>query len=211
MNFFLLLKPGVVVGFIFLFVGCAPTFSELQSAKLVGKDQLEVTPYYSSTVYHETSDSEKAQNHFGVQAAIGLLENLDFRLRYEQIKTSDGSFDVHVFGAGPKFAFIKDYLAGYFPVGFGFGDDVVPSETWQIHPTLLATFPFGDFLEFNPSTKVMIPFRDNQEIRFALNFGVGLSTNLNKWSIRPEYGFLFQPGASGNFQHFSIGLTLYSR
>mgnify|MGYP001076460731 CR=1 FL=1 len=192
--------------------GCAPTFSELQSARLVGKNQLEVTPSYSSVSYHETGDNEKIQNHYGFQAALGLMDKMDFRLRYEYVTVPQDEINVHLVGLGPKFSFIEDRFAGYFPVGFGFGEDIGQiAETWQIHPTLLGTIPFSNNVEFNPSTKALIPFQKDQNVLFALNFGLGLSSDLTKWAIRPEYGFLFDPSQQGNFQHFSIAVTITSK
>jgi hypothetical protein len=225
----LFFKPGLkfcyacrFAGIIFLlacltviFPGCAPVFSELQSAKLVGPGHIEVTPSFSSVSVSSEGESEHIQNHYGIQAALGVSSMMDFRLRYERVSVdlqdmdSDESFGVNVLGFGPKFSLVKDMVAAYFPVGFAFGEDIEVSETWQIHPTLLITVPISKYIEFNPSAKVLIPLKGEQDTLVAFNLGTAISANLEKWAIRPEIGFLYNPGESGHFMHFSIGFTYF--
>lgn len=198
-----------------LFPGCAPVFSELQSAKLVGPGHLEVTPSFSSVSFSSEGESEHIQNHYGIQAGIGVNRQMDFRLRYERVSVDmqdmngDESFGVNVFGFGPKFSLVKDMVAAYFPIGFAFGEDIEVSETWQIHPTLLITLPISKYIEFNPSAKVLIPLKGEQDTLIAFNLGTAISANLEKWAIRPEIGFLYNPGESGHFMHFSVGFTYF--
>lgn len=198
-----------------LFPGCAPVFSELQSAKLVGPGHLEVTPSFSSVSFSSEGESEHIQNHYGIQAGIGINRQMDLRLRYERVSVDlqdmdgDESFGVNVLGFGPKFSLVKDMVAVYVPIGFAFGEDIEVSETWQIHPTLLITLPISKYFEFNPSAKVLIPLKGEQDTLVAFNLGTAFSTNLEKWAIRPEIGFLYNPGESGHFMHFSIGFTYF--
>ncbi len=200
-----------------LFPGCAPVFSEMQSAKLVGPGHVEVTPSFSSVSISSEGESEHIQNHLGIQAGIGVTRIMDFRLRYERISVDMETFDpgttesfgVNVLGFGPKFSLVKDRVAIYVPVGFAFDEDIEVSSTWQIHPTLLLTLPISKYIEFNPSAKVLIPFQSEGETLVAFNLGIGVSTNLERWAIRPEIGFLYNPGESGHFMHFSLGFTYF--
>lgn len=202
-----------------LFPGCASVFSEMQSAKLAGPGHIEVTPSFSSVSVSSEGESEHIQNHLGIQAGLGINRIMDFRLRYEHISVdmetfdpeSTESFGVNVLGFGPKFSLVKDRVAFYVPVGFAFGEDLEVSDTWQIHPTLLVTLPISKYIEFNPSVKVLVPFQREQEGLVAFNLGVGVSTNLEKWAIRPEIGFLYNPGESGHFMHLSIGFTYFTK
>ncbi len=185
---------------------CAPTFSELQSARTVGKGKLEITPSYSSVDY----EGDSIQDHYGIQTALGISEKADFRVRFEQISV-EGSEGVEasVLGFGPKFELIEGKTAVYFPVGFAFGDDIRTSKSWQFHPTALATIPINENFEINPSGKMLIPLnQDDTDISFAFNLGLGISSNLQKYAIRPEIGFLINPGEDGYYKHFSIGLSV---
>lgn len=194
--------------------GCVAPFSDIQSAKLLGKGNVEVTPSYSTVSMTSDGETEHVQNHLGVQAGIGLLEFMDLRVRYERITGNfdeEDSFGVNVFGFGPKFRLAKNWLALYVPVGFAFGEDIEVGETWQVHPTLLATFPFGKSFELNPSAKVMIPFKKSElDTLYAFNLGAAISTDVSKWAIRPEVGICTN-FEGGHFMHFSIGLSLSSK
>ncbi|MGB6867171.1 MAG: hypothetical protein WBE11_15910 [Candidatus Aminicenantaceae bacterium] len=199
---------------VLLFSRCAPVFSDLQSAKLLGPGNFEATPSFSSVSVSSEGESEHIQNHFGIQAGYGIFSKMDFRLRYERISVdmnSNDSFNVNVLGFGPKFSLLKDWIAFYVPVGFAFGEDIEVSDTWQVHPTLLFTLPISKYFEFNPSAKVLIPFKSEQDTLVAFNLGLAISTNLEKWAIRPEIGFLYNPGESGHFMHLSIGFSYYIR
>jgi hypothetical protein len=128
---------------------CAPVFSDLQSARLVGRDRVEVTASASrvsvSSEELDDGDDIDVTDQFGVQVATGLTDWMDARLRFERVELKDAGGDevggVNVLGLGPKFQIVKDRVAAYLPVGLAFGEDVDASETWQFHPTLLLTLP----------------------------------------------------------------------
>lgn len=197
-------------------IGCAPTFSNLQSAKLVGKGKLEVTPSFSMVYFTDEGSMEHCQKDYGLQIAYGLQDKSNFLLRYEFINVPpmEGlygeSLSANVLGLGPKIGIVKDRIALCVPIGFAFGGNIEDiSETWQFHPTLIATLPVGNYFEFNPSSKVLVPLNGNSDILIAFNLGAGISTNLDKWAIRPEAGFLLNPGEEGHYTHLSIGITVY--
>jgi hypothetical protein len=188
---------------------CAPPFSELQSARLAGTDRVELTGSYGSVSFSDDDETEKVQNQYGVQLATGISNAVDARLRYERITADDGDGALNVLGFGPKVRLMPDRFALYVPVGFAFGEDVDVSETWQIHPTLLATVPVVDMVEVNGSAKLLIPFESDFDTTVAFNLGLGIG-DMNRIVVRPEVGFLFNPGEDGYFRHFSIGLTYYA-
>ncbi len=187
--------------------GCAPVFSEGQSARLVGEGNYEITTSYTTM---------EVQRHYGFQAAYGISERLDLRFRYEHVDGSEFEFSDEVFdinanvaSIGLKYRLLEDLVAFYLPVGCVFGDDITEVGIWQFHPTLLMRVPFSRYFEFNPAAKVLIPIgAGDADIYFAMNYGFGLSSNLEKWALRPEAGFLI--GREGGFMgQFSIGLTWY--
>jgi hypothetical protein len=181
---------------------CAPVFSDLQSAKLVGRGRVELTPSASTVSFADDGDTDHVQNHVGVQVATGVADRLDLRARYERVE------GVNAVGAGPKLSLVKDKVAIYVPVGFAFGDDVASSESWQVHPTLLLTAPVSDRFELNGSAKYLYSFEEDTDGLVAFNVGAGLSTNLEKWAIRPEVGILVNPGEEGHFTQFSLGVSV---
>jgi hypothetical protein len=194
-----------------LSAGCVAPFSELQSARLAGPNRVEVTPSASMVWASEDGDTDRVQNHFGVQVATGISSRTDLRLRLERIELRGGDGGANIVGLGPKFGLVADRAAFYVPVGFGFGEDIEMSETWQVHPTLLLTYPAHPTIEVNGSLKALVPLveRDQIDDLVAFNIGLGIGPDLQRWAIRPEVGFLFNPGESGHYRHFSIGFTYY--
>jgi hypothetical protein len=186
---------------------CAPVFSDLQSAKLVGKGRVEATPSFSTV---SASDSGHVQDHAGLQLAAGVHDKIDVRVRYEHIWVEDEGVDV--LGFGPKIQLFKNYAALYVPVGFAFGGGIDSGETWQIHPTLLLTGQVHPNVELNWSGKYLVPLTgDGGDDLLAFNIGLGLGPANGRWAIRPEFGWLLNPGEEGHFTQFSVGVSVRSK
>lgn len=194
---------------------CAPVFSDMQSARTVGKNRVEITPSYSKNKFTYENQTENIQTNYGVQTAYGITNGIDIRARYEYIKLDYmNSFGVlgsdnhtQIFAIGPKFRLIKEYVAFYLPAGRAFGE--YTENSWQVHPTLLFTIPaMKNKLDINSSIKYLVPLSsDINNNLMAFNFGLALSNNLQRWAIRPEYGILINPGGDGYFSHLSLGLS----
>jgi hypothetical protein len=183
--------------------GCAPVFSDFQSAKLVGRDRVEVTPS-ASTVSFSDTESGHVQDEFGLQLGTGVLDGMDLRAGYVRAAGVNGV------GFGPKIALVKDRLALALPVGFAFGEGVEISKTWTAHPTLLLTQPVTRRLEVNASAKGLIPLTEDWGGSLvAFNVGLGIG-DLRRWAIRPEIGVLFDPGDSGHYTQFGLGFTVFA-
>lgn len=187
---------------------CAPTFSEIQSARLAGPGRVELTPSYSSTFLSGDGGTEKAQDHFGVQFATGVSESVDLRVRYEYIKIEDDG--VHVLGLGPKFGLIEDRAAFYIPVGTAIDEGIQSGDLFSFHPTLLYTWPVNPSFELTASGKAILWVDRDIDDYLGFNLGAGISSDLTRWAIRPEGGVLINPGEDGRFWHLSVGFTYYA-
>jgi hypothetical protein len=186
-------------------VGCAPVFSDLQSARLAGPGRVEVTPSVS-TVHDQ--DSFHIQDQFGLQVATGVHERVDLRVRYERVEVDGAGANnvgVNVVGFGPKLGLVRDHLALAVPAGFAFGGDIDSSKTWEVQPTLIGTLPVVKNVELTAAGKYIIPLTaEDSDNLVALNVGIGLGP-VDKWVIRPEVGFLWDPGEEGHVVHLSLG------
>jgi hypothetical protein len=181
--------------------GCVPVFSDLQSAKLVGKGRVEATPSFSSV-------SGSVQNQAGLQLATGVHDKVDLRVRYERVMVEDEP-GVNVLGFGPKIQLVKNYAALYVPVGFAFGGGVDSNETWAVHPTLLLTGQVHPEVEVNWAAKYLVPLsEEGGDNLLAFNLGLGLGPPKGRWTLRPEVGWLINPGEEGHYTQFSIGLSV---
>ena len=179
--------------------GCVTVFSDMQSARLVGKGKFEATPGYSSVSSNFEDEKGKVQDEVGVQLAYGISEKIDIRFRYEYVEGTS------IIGFGPKISLLKDRIALYTPLGFAVGEE----DTWEFQPTMLFTVPIvPSKLDFNPSLKYIIPFCEECENLVAVNAGLAISNDISKWALRPEYGMLFNPGENGHYAHFSVGVSV---
>lgn len=190
---------------------CAPFSSDLQSARVVGKKGIEITPEYSSIQFaeekkqvEEKGSQESKGRLIGLQVAYGMSKKVDLRVRVEHFEFRD--FSAYVFSVGPKFSLVKDRVALYLPVWF------VEFKPAQIQPTLLLTFPVvKNKVEFNPSVKNIISvggYDPNSTFLVAFNAGLGISTDLSKWALRPEYSLVYNVKESCQYRSISIGLSL---
>lgn len=188
--------------------GCAPIFSELQSARTVGKGNIELTPHFSSTDFYEQLAPNGVQNHLGLQVANGLSDRLDLRTRYEFVwpKGFDLSSGTNVVSLGLKYGLAPDRVAIYLPVGRALGEG--SSQSWEIQPTLLFTQPIiPRELELTFAPKYVAVLCESCADLYAINLGLSVGSDVRRWSIRPEYGLAFQEGDPDFFGQFSLGFS----
>jgi len=202
------LFPLFIILVALMIESCSSSFSELQGARLVGKGKTEFTPYYTTVSGTGDGETSGIQNQIGLNTAVGLSSKMDLRMRVENIwsKEDDFSNGVMVVGIGPKLSLVENIVSAYLPVGRALGDGT--TDTWEIQPTLLLTFPaIQNILDINLTPKYIItPCEDCSDF-VAVNLGIALSSDLSKWAFRAEYGSLYDPGESGHNSQFSIGLS----
>jgi hypothetical protein len=182
----------------------------MQTGRVLDKGEREVTPYVSTIGLSSGGETEKLQTGYGVIAGMGVAENrrVDVRFRYERIEFDGGGEGVNVLSAGPKFRMGSDDAALYLPIGFGFGGDLDMSQSWETHPTFLATETLASWAETTASVKALIRFADDPDLRLAFNFGAGLGPDPRRVAVRPEVGIMINPGNDGFTYHLSVGLIV---
>jgi hypothetical protein len=188
--------------------GCAAPFADMQGARLAGKGKVEVTGSFSSVSFAEGGDSGEIQREYTAQLAAGTGERTDWRFRYTRIGPpgDGGEGGINVIGVGPKFALRPDRAAIALPFGFAFGEDLNVGDTFQFHPTVFFTVPAARGVELNLSGKAMIAVTGGN-LGLAANLGLGLSSDLQRWALRPEVGVLKYTESDGYARHLSLGLS----
>lgn len=185
-------------------------FSDMQGARLVGKKQFELTPGYSSVGMVTQDYKGGLANYAGLQAAYGLSDDVDLRLRYEYGWLKDsyqvdeiGDVQFNIISLGPKINIVRDRVALFLPML------LIAESLVQFQPTFLFTVPVAPRqVEFNPSVKYLFNVCDVcAGGMVAFNFGMAFSTDTSRWAIRPEYGVLYDFSDSGHFSNFSLGLS----
>lgn len=190
------------------FQSCVPVFSELQSARLVGKSRFELTPMFSTVSASDQGKAEHLQSEYGLQAIIGISDRVDFRMRSEVItyQGSDYSDWGAIIGFGPKISMIKDKIALSLAFGTSINENFMYD--WECQPALLLTWPaISNKLDITLSPKYILTFCEDCQDLGAVNLGLAISSDLSKWAIRPEYGHLYAFGENGHALQFSIGLS----
>jgi hypothetical protein len=193
---------------IFFFSGCAPVFSEMQSARTVGQGRVEATPLMSIVGDPNPFGDNKLQNHYGLMGAYGITDNIDVRVRYEMITVDIGDENsvYHVLGIGPKLSIDEDNLAFAMPFGRLLGEG--NEDSWQLHPTMLVSAPIlFNKIEANFSAKYLMSFCKDCQNLVAANLGLALGHDIDRMAIRPEYGLVFNPSSDGYVSQLSIGLS----
>lgn len=187
--------------------GCVTVFSDFQSARTLGEGNKEVTGNISGVSYSEDGESGYYQTNIGAQFGYGINEKVDLRLRVENMNLDGASenFKYYAIGFGPKFSLIENKMALYVPLGFAFGEDLNTDETFEVHPTLLYSFPVSDDFEINTSGKYIFAFEDGRDNSVALNLGLGIFSS--QFTFRPELGIMIYPSSDGILFHFGTGVS----
>jgi hypothetical protein len=194
-----ILIPILWMSFFLAFQNCAPVFSELQTAKTVGKGNVELSP--NGTIVFEDGFGH-IQDEIGAQLIYGLSDKVDLRLRY--VYVAGGKTHAHVFGVAPKISLRKDKIALNLLVGTGYDSELNQFLDFNFHPSLLFTSTITENkIDLTLAPKLLIIVRDG--IYPAINFNSSLSSNLQKYSIRPEVGLLY---ADGIFVQASLSFSL---
>jgi hypothetical protein len=193
-----------------LCLGCAPVFSDLQDARVLGPGGVELTPSVSGVYYANEGESQHVQDNLTLQIGKGVGQGTDIRFQYTHVGFDLGDAGIHVVGLGPKHALIPDRLAFYLPIGCAFGGDIDTEKTWQIHPTLLTTLPASAYVDVNSSLKLLIPISSDSDPTLALNLGLGLHSRSSIVVVRPEAGCLWNPDGDGVYWAASLGISVRS-
>lgn len=187
---------------------CATPFSDYQSARLVDEGKVDITASYGQSHFRDDGESDKVQDEFGLQVAFRVADNAELRAKYFLMNVdAEGESTANALGFGPKFSLVEDRLALYTPVGFAFGGFIDDGgSTWQLQPTLIGNLYRSDQFEVNASGKYIFWFDQDIDDFVAFNLGFGIGP-LERWAIRPEVGFLLNPGDSGSFIQFGLGAS----
>jgi hypothetical protein len=64
-------------------------------------------------------------------------------------------------------------------------------------------------VELNWAAKYLVPLsEEGGDNLLAFNLGLGLGPPQGRWTLRPEVGWLINPGEEGHYTQFSIGLSV---
>jgi hypothetical protein len=220
-------KASLLVLISILMGGCfAPVNLTYDSAKTLNKGQIEIQGMYSS--YNVTNDTLKTaliNRNYGGSIGYGITDKYTMKIRYEYIDPTitfqkifgdisedfTGMNSMSYFEVTNKLMFIKNNLTLSLPVGaYFYNSKVIDVKNggmgwFTFDPRLYVTF----FRQTNIFDLSLVPKLHVLVGTFGavvipgISLGMGLSSNLDKWSIRPEIGYdkylSWGVGASINF------------
>ncbi len=220
------MKTKQFIGFfliLFLLAGCfAPVNLGFDNAKLLGKKESRITANYSSYygLVYEDPDSEQdkslfrtghVSNNYGLAFNYGISDKFNLGARYERLAIT--LTEIEIFGKKYDYALNNinyaeisckinlkdDMLSLGVPVGLYFIKDKFFS---VIDPRIYWTIRENNKFEFTVTPKAHLLIAGGFGVMPGITFGVGLSSNLDQWAIRPEIGY------DGCF-NFGVGMDFH--
>ncbi len=204
---------------VFLSTACfAPINSVYEDACMLKKGQVELqgnaSMYSFPFAAFEEDISFITNYNYGGMVGFGVSDKVNLRLRYEHLYWKWWNEDFgDIFGddienvpgwhyaeASAKFGLIPDRLAISTPLGIYLVDG---EHLFVFDPRLIYTFRPSDNFSLSIVPKAHIFFGEGGAFAMpGLSLGFGLSSDLNKWAIRPEVGFDFYFYLGAGFSYY---------
>lgn len=191
-----------------LLSGCiAPINSTFESAKLLDERAIELQGNYSK---YYGGGVVNLNNNFGFGIGYGVSDKYNIKFRYERIDTKP---QIELLGEEPnigganyleisnKYRVKEGKMSVSIPVG-AYVFDTGETPLFTLEPRIIYTFSNNDKFEFNLIPKAHIFLGDVITYTPGINLGLGFSSNLNNWAIRPELGY-------DGYITFGIGTNFY--
>jgi len=216
-------KGLFIIMFLFL-AGCfAPVNLTFDSAKTLEKGQIELQGAYSR--YSFETDTLLNQN-YGFTLGYGISDKYTMKFRYEFISPTisfesifdDETFDflnsIHYLEINSKISLVDDALSLSLPMGvyfYNMNNSLSPESSistglgwFSFDPRLYLTFfRKSNIFELTVIPKAHILFGSWGAAAFpGISLGFGLSSDLDRWAIRPELGF-------DGYLSYGIGMNYY--
>lgn len=190
----------------------APVNTSFESARVLRSGQIEFSGHFSDYYYKEAQYSSFPMNkNIGMRFGIGLNDKVELKLRYESI-IPDGltvSESVNYYSLITKLQLSQGKSALLIPLSmYSFDSE---SNYFVLSPGVIFTKRINQFIELNSTSKFDVFLNENPNIYFGQQLGIGFSSNLDNWAIRPEVGFMKGVSAldEGGFINWGIGLSIY--
>ena len=201
--------------FIMLGIACvAPVNSSYESARTLGKGNTELMGLYTRYAYAEDGETDKSNENYGFRIGHGVTDKFDIGFQYiflNSASNEDGT-NANYLSLAFKYSLLENIIAGSLPLGayvYDGGESASADATFFISPKLLFTYPVSDMFEASFASKIDFYFEEDYDPMLGFNLGFGLSEDLNKWAIRPETGYIFEPGESSGYWSFGVGFNYY--
>jgi hypothetical protein len=210
---------------VFLLQSCfVPVNSLYDTAKPLGKGNTEVMGSYS----YYTGSGTSLSSNYGFRAGIGISERTDLKIRYEHLGGLPVQFvDEDLFYSKgdyisfiPKFTLRNNHMAISTPVSLyllklgaevgGSSESESVDPLFSIGPNFMYTWDLNpNKIDLTGGVRTEVFIGDGAAAFLGFSASAGFSSNLSKWAIRPEIGFLFGSSFGGGILNLGIGTQFY--
>lgn len=175
-----------------MFSCVVPVNTSMEGPRMLRKGQGEVTASYSRNSIGNEGVSETVNNNYGLRVGYGISDKVDLKLRYVRLVTAledvDEGSSLNYLSIAPKISIKDKVLAFNLPFGIYFTEG---ENTEFISPQVLLGHSFAsNKVDLYLNTKLDIFLEEEATNYFGLNIGAAFSSDLDKWAVRPEFGYM---------------------
>ena len=202
----------------FFLYGCfAPVNLTYESARTLNKGEIDLQGNYSSYYGSDDFEFHNYNNNYGIKIGYGIKDRYTMKVRYERLTLTKSDFEflsidfsdelikaINYFEIENKLKFKNSNIAlgipmGYYSINF---NDKTTDGIFAFDPRVYFTFfSKTNKIELNLIPKAHIFIGEDLGLNPGISVGLGFSNNLNKWVIRPEFGF-------DGYSSFGIGVNI---
>jgi len=202
----------------------APVHGSYEKAGTLGKGNIELSGNFTHHMVASGGETEAVNNNIGFRGGYGVSNEVDIKFRYENLKVIHKKpgldFKASYYSLIPKINFKPGGLSLFVPFSLysfkrttGYGE--FKTTSYSIAPHLIRTFTISpNKVDFSTSSNLEYIFGGNEEedssneFLVGFNFGAGFSSDLSKWAIRPEIGYLTDSYFTGGVFNFGVALQV---
>jgi hypothetical protein len=187
--------------------GCfAPVNLVYEDARMLGKGEVELLGSYSRYAGQVDDGGLLLYNfNLGIQAGLGLAEVWDLKLDYEHLRLTtaydvantrlvrwDETSPMHYLEIENKISLYRDHVALGIPLGYYLllADEEEVEGMFILDPRVYLTYTNPKHtISVNLVPKIHLWLEKDPFLFPGISLGLGLSTDLDKWVVRPEVGY----------------------
>lgn len=178
-----------------------------EGAQTIPRRNMQVGLFFGEGYSATAKAWESKSISYGLNVGYGITDQLDLKITWSgnnyAFKLGDewtewSLFRENTFRVSPKFSFLKGHMAAKLPVAvvmFTSEMSLSTQSVFLISPRVIGSLFYKQYLEcwLSPYVDIYLPpDRVNTVCYGGVNLGLAVSTNLKKWSVRPE-GYLATP------------------
>lgn len=196
-------------------VSVAPVNNHFEKAGTLKKGNVELAGHYTTYSARVEGESEAANDNLGFRFGYGVSDNFDLKLRYERLMpayVSEEFNGANYISIVPKVSLKKNAISFLLPLSYYFykitDENAITTKehVYSIAPQFLFTHTNKlNRIDLTGGVKGDFVFNGGSDFLLGATIGAGFSKDLDKWAIRPEFGFQFFPGDEGSYLNLGLG------